>query len=107
LQSENKLQLLTPTGPGIGLSRRGRYEHAGVALQPGDVLIAYTDGFTEAMNAAREEYGEARLIDAVRQYASFEPPQIIALLMSEVDRFVAGAQQQDDMTMVVLKIPSV
>jgi sigma-B regulation protein RsbU (phosphoserine phosphatase) len=107
LQSENKLQLLTPTGPGIGLSRRGRYEHAGVALQPGDVLIAYTDGFTEAMNAAREEYGEARLIDAARQHASLEPPQIIASLMSEVDRFVAGAEQQDDMTMVVLKIPSV
>jgi sigma-B regulation protein RsbU (phosphoserine phosphatase) len=73
------------------------------SLQAGDLLVPYTDGFTEAMNEAREEFGDQRLADTIREAAALAPEAILNHAMSAVDRFAAGAIQHDDMTMVVLK----
>ena len=53
-------------GPVIGLMEDCVYQQGRVTLAAGDVLVAYTDGISEAMNAADEEWGEERLMDAVR-----------------------------------------
>jgi len=73
-----------------------------VTITPGDVFIAFTDGISEALNAADEEWGEALLIEAVKQSGGLAPSQIIARIMQAADGFVGGAKQHDDMTLVVL-----
>ena len=72
---------------------------------PGDILIAFTDGISEAMNAAEEEWGEERLIHTVKSCLSLPPGEIIKCIMRTADTFVAGAKQNDDMTLVVVCAP--
>ena len=91
-------------GPVIGLFKAARYSQAGVRLERGDVLLFYTDGISEAMNAADEEWGEAKMIDAVRACSCRPAVEMIDELMRAADEFVAGAPQHDDMTMMVVKV---
>ena len=75
-----------------------------MTLEQGDVLVAFTDGISEAMNADDEEWGEERLIEAVdvgtRAGADGE---LIGRIMAAADAFVGGAPQHDDMTLVVAR----
>jgi sigma-B regulation protein RsbU (phosphoserine phosphatase) len=89
-------------GTVVGLLESVPYEQAAVTIARSDVLIAFTDGISEAMNAADEEWGEAQLIETVKQCGNLAPSQIIARVMQAADEFVAGAKQHDDMTLVVL-----
>jgi Stage II sporulation protein E (SpoIIE) len=75
-----------------------------VSLEPGDVLVAFTDGISEAMNRDDEEWGEERLIETVRALERLPAAQMIAHITAGTDRFVAGAPQHDDMTVVVLRL---
>jgi len=90
-------------GPVIGLMEGCVYQQGCVTLAAGDVLVAYTDGVSEAMNAADEEWGEERLMEAVRQNPTLTARVLIDRLMASADRFVAGAPQHDDMTLVVVR----
>jgi sigma-B regulation protein RsbU (phosphoserine phosphatase) len=89
-------------GPVIGLMQECSYVEGCVALERGDVLVAFTDGITEAMNAADEEWGEERLVEAVRPNGPAR--ELIVRLMQAADAFVAGAPQHDDMTLVVARL---
>lgn len=89
-------------GPVVGLMPDCPYEQADVCMSPGDVLIVYTDGISEAMNQALEEWGEQRLIAAVSSADGQPAEQIIARILKAADAFAAGASQHDDMTLVVL-----
>ena len=91
-------------GPVVGLFKPARYSQAKVALQPGDVLVLFTDGISEAMNATDEEWDEERLIDAVRRCRHRPAIEIIDCLIRDADAFVAGAPQHDDMTVVAVKV---
>ncbi|GAB5467239.1 MAG: hypothetical protein Kilf2KO_02690 [Rhodospirillales bacterium] len=72
-------------------------------LQPGDTLLLYTDGVTEAFDAAEVAYGEARLQAALVEVASgASPAETIIAIERSVDGFVAGAPQSDDLTMLAL-----
>jgi sigma-B regulation protein RsbU (phosphoserine phosphatase) len=90
-------------GPVIGLMDACVYRQACVTLAAGDVLVAYTDGISEAMNAADEEWGEERLMAAVRPHRSVTANMLIDRLMASADGFVAGAPQHDDMTLLVVR----
>jgi sigma-B regulation protein RsbU (phosphoserine phosphatase) len=90
-------------GPVIGLMEDCWYKQDSVTLEPGDVLVAYTDGISEAMNAADEEWGEERLMEAVRSSRPGPAATLIERLMTSADAFVAGAPQHDDMTLVVVR----
>lgn len=79
------------------------YSAGTVRLLRGDLLVAFTDGLTEAENEEGEEYGEARLLAAVREAASERPKQLIEHVMGEVSAWGSGAAQPDDMTMLVLR----
>ena len=74
-----------------------------MTLADGDVLVAYTDGISEAMNAADEEWGEERLMEAVRPNRAVAARALIGRLMVSADTFVAGAPQHDDMTLLVVR----
>ena len=101
-ESQWQITRLEVGGTVVGLLADFSYEQSAVTIAPGDVFIAFTDGISEAMNAADEEWGEAQLIEAVKQSGGQSPSQIIARIMQAADGFVAGAKQHDDMTLVVL-----
>ena len=89
-------------GTVVGLLESFPYQQAVVTIAPNDILIAFTDGISEAMNDAKDEFGEERLIETIKCCARLSPAEIIAGIMRAADAFVAGAKQNDDMTLVVL-----
>ncbi|HKV46798.1 MAG TPA: SpoIIE family protein phosphatase [Candidatus Acidoferrales bacterium] len=91
-------------GPVIGLMEGWEYSQGTIELQPGDVFLAYTDGISEAMNAADEEWGEERMRSAVLANQHARAQGLIEQLMSSADEFVAGAPQHDDMTLIVVRL---
>jgi phosphoserine phosphatase RsbU/P len=99
---ESQVTRLEVGGAVVGLLEKSLYEQAAVTIAPGDILVAFTDGVSEAMNGADEEWGEEQLLEAVRKSAELAASEIITHVMAAADRFVAGAKQHDDMTLVVL-----
>ncbi|HEY6271807.1 MAG TPA: PP2C family protein-serine/threonine phosphatase [Terriglobales bacterium] len=91
-------------GAVIGLLQNFPYQQGSFALQPGDMLLLFTDGVSEAMNAADEEWGEERLIQAAQSGDGLGTAGMIARIMSAADAFAAGAPQHDDMTLVALRV---
>jgi sigma-B regulation protein RsbU (phosphoserine phosphatase) len=91
-------------GPPVGLLPHCQYESAEVDLQPGDILVFFTDGISEAMNSADEEWGECRLIEAVTNSIASRPSEMVGEIFQAADAFTAGAPQHDDMTVVVARI---
>jgi sigma-B regulation protein RsbU (phosphoserine phosphatase) len=79
------------------------YQQAEVSLAVGDLLVIYTDGFSEAMNCSLEEWGEKRLIAAAREAGDLPAEAVIAGIARAADEFAAGAPQHDDMTLVVVR----
>ena len=96
--------LLEAGGPVIGLIPNLQYEEQTVALESGDLLIAYTDGISEAMTAADEEWGEERMVASALAARNMTADAIVARLFADADRFTNGAPQQDDMTLLVMKL---
>jgi sigma-B regulation protein RsbU (phosphoserine phosphatase) len=90
-------------GPVIGLMEDRSYNEGRVTLEPGDVLVAFTDGISEAMNLADEEWGDERLMDAVRSNLQAPARDLIDRIVTAADAFLAGAPQHDDMTMIVVR----
>ena len=91
-------------GTVVGLLPACEYEQAELALSPGDLLVIYTDGFSEAMSPQLEEWGETRLLTAVGGCDSLPAKDSIAKIMQAADAFASGAPQSDDMTLVILRV---
>lgn len=104
LQASGNLRTLETSGPGVGMSRGSTYKQSEVQLFNGDLLVAFTDGFTEAMNASNDEFGDERFAEAIREGASLRADAIRQHLISATDRFIDGAAQHDDMTLIVWKV---
>jgi sigma-B regulation protein RsbU (phosphoserine phosphatase) len=90
-------------GTVVGLLESFPYQQGVVTIAPGEMLLAFTDGISEAMNLADEEWGEERLKETMQECASLSPADTIRLIMAAADVFVNGAKQHDDMTLVVLR----
>jgi sigma-B regulation protein RsbU (phosphoserine phosphatase) len=90
-------------GTVVGLLPECSYEQAEVTLAPGDLLVIYTDGFSEAMNPSLEEWGDKRLLQAVSNCNGLSAKDSIAKIMKAADAFASGAPQSDDMTLVILR----
>ncbi|HZO56860.1 MAG TPA: SpoIIE family protein phosphatase [Bryobacteraceae bacterium] len=91
-------------GTVVGLLPRFPYQQGTISLQPGDVLVAFTDGISEAMNSADEEWGEEELLKAIRACQQLPAQEMIPVLLRNADAFVNGAPQHDDMTLVIVKL---
>ena len=81
-----------------------RYSNNVISLGSGDMLFLYTDGVTEAANAKMELYGEQRVLECLEANYMLEPAELIREVRTDIDRFAAGMEQYDDITMVVLKM---
>ncbi|WP_337907200.1 PP2C family protein-serine/threonine phosphatase [Iningainema tapete] len=91
----------------IGLDAHSEYEDAQAQLEPGDIIVYYTDGFTDAAAASGDRYDEENLLlafdCACRHYS--DPEEILDYLFDQVQEFVGSNKQNtDDMTLVVLQI---
>jgi len=102
LRHDNTLERLCSTSTVLGLFREWDCSIGECCLVSGDTLAIYTDGVTESFNAAGEEFGEARLIDALRRHRELSPEAVIASVVDEVRRF-SPEEQQDDITLVVAR----
>ncbi|MDP8979730.1 MAG: SpoIIE family protein phosphatase [Acidobacteriota bacterium] len=91
-------------GPVVGLLKGAGYEQGVCQLEPGDVLVGFTDGISEAMTADDEEWEEERMLAALDACKHRSAAEMIDSVMAAADAFTAGAPQHDDMTLVVVKI---
>jgi sigma-B regulation protein RsbU (phosphoserine phosphatase) len=88
-------------GPPVGLLPEASYQGASVEIKPGDLLLLFTDGISEAMNAADEEWGEERLLCVLKNSSAAKPATIASALFQAADEFTGLAPQHDDMTVVL------
>jgi sigma-B regulation protein RsbU (phosphoserine phosphatase) len=89
-------------GTVVGLLKDCAYEQSEASLAPGDLLVIYTDGFSEAMNPDLIEWGEERLLESIVGCVGLPARDVITRIIRAADAFAAGAPQSDDMTLVVL-----
>jgi sigma-B regulation protein RsbU (phosphoserine phosphatase) len=97
---------LEADGPVVGLLPFAPYSEQSLQLQPGDLLITYTDGISEAMTHDDEEWGEERMMAAAASAKDAPARVVLDTIFAEADKFTAGAPQHDDMTMLILKLDS-
>ncbi len=90
-------------GPMVGVMPGASYGEAHIKLDVDDKIILYTDGVTEAFNARREDYGEDRLAAFLECSKELGTKYLIEKLVQDVDEFVAGEEQSDDITLFCLR----
>jgi serine phosphatase RsbU (regulator of sigma subunit) len=96
---------LDAPGVALGMVRGFRYRVSEpVALQPGDLLVLFTDGIIEAMNPAKEQYGDHRLAAVVREHRRLPAREICERIRRGVEEFSNPSPREDDLTVVVVKV---
>ena len=99
----NTITELNPTGIFMGLASDIPLEQETIICQPGDFIVLYTDGVTEAMNDRQEQFGEARLEQLVCKHNTSSADQLRDHLLAELDTFTGSTPQSDDITLVIAK----
>jgi sigma-B regulation protein RsbU (phosphoserine phosphatase) len=102
--ADDSIEELAAGGTIIGMFAQSRYEEATVNLKSGDVLIAFTDGVSEAQSPTEEEFGEDRLKDALRRAAHLPVSEMASSILDELRAWMADAEQFDDLTFIVMKV---
>lgn len=98
------LKYLEPTGPLLGPAPHSRYETDSIYFKPGDILVVYSDGITEAANDKYEFFEEKRLENVIKRNINKSPKQLTQLILDEVIKFSTNdSRYQDDKTVVVIK----
>jgi sigma-B regulation protein RsbU (phosphoserine phosphatase) len=103
LRPSGEVELLSTTGMPVGLFPRRLFESAAFQVNAGDLLFIYSDGVTDAINPAEEDFGADRMIDCLRQADHLPPSEVIDHLFARIDAFAGLAPQADDITMMVIK----
>jgi sigma-B regulation protein RsbU (phosphoserine phosphatase) len=101
---EELLSWLPPTGAAIGLVEEFQYGAETVNLLPGDVLLLYTDGITEAMDPRGEAFGRERLAELVRQGPDWTAQELVWNVRHGLQEFTQGRPLADDTTLIVCKV---
>ena len=103
-RASGSVERLEAGGIPLGILEAAPYQSGSVVLENGDYLVVFTDGVVEAENDRADEYGEQRLLYVVQTGAQMAPAQLLHTLMTDLDRFVAGAPQHDDVTCMLVKV---
>jgi phosphoserine phosphatase RsbU/P len=105
------VKVLAPSGIVVGLRIPGATEKFAelleedrIDLHKGDVLVLYTDGITEAMDSGSDLFGETRLGRLIGEHGHLDTADLRERILREIEAFVGGADQHDDMTMILIKI---
>lgn len=100
---DGSIQPLEAGGLILGVLPSVEYSQGTTELQPGETLVLYTDGVTEARNAEMEEYEESRLDAVLTANASNSPHECLDAIQADVERFADGEPMPDDITLLIVK----
>ena len=103
LRENGRLDYLTDGGVALGVLPDAHYEERPIAVRPGDMLVFYTDGVTEAEDATHAQFGRRRLEACMTRLASHSAQEILDGIVAEVSAFAGAKGLTDDLTLVVLK----
>jgi sigma-B regulation protein RsbU (phosphoserine phosphatase) len=95
---------LTAGGPMLGLLDVAAFPSETLEVAPGDSLVLYSDGVSEAQSPTGEEFGVDRLMTAAREHAASRPAALVEALLAAVRTFAAGAPSIDDATIAALRV---
>ncbi len=108
IHRDGSCELLDPPGIGLGLEMgpvfQKTLQETRLELRAGETLVFFTDGFTEAMNEQRQEYGEERFIDFLQKNTHESAEEMVRNTIAEIRSFTGGNEQHDDMTIIVIKV---
>jgi serine phosphatase RsbU (regulator of sigma subunit) len=102
LRADGRIERLEPTSTVLGIFVPLASEIREVELAPGDTLVVFSDGATEAMSDAGEEFGDARVVETVLANRELAPNELLAKLVRTVQVF-SGREQEDDLTLLVAR----
>ena len=102
LVSKDGVKQVCSTGVPLGMFGTSRYTIDRLQMEPGDSLVLYTDGISEASNASGMEYGISRLSNVAAERHGWVPQELAAACMKDVQSFSAGRKQADDQTLMVV-----
>ena len=103
-RTSGRLERLEASSLPLGIDAQVRYECGTATLEAGDLLVIFTDGLVDAVNAKDEDYSESRLLEALRPASDASAEQTLKSLMAAVDTFVGAARQHDDITCLILRV---
>jgi sigma-B regulation protein RsbU (phosphoserine phosphatase) len=101
---DGQVERLDRGGLPVGMLADSEYEQGEVHLEPGDTLLCFSDGISEAMNAKGEMWSESEVEKIVRTCRGLTPQKMIDLLIQATDQFAGEAEQADDMTLVAIRV---
>jgi len=102
LSGDGNVRRLETSGTVVGLFDEVAYDESAVAMQPGDIFVAYSDGITEPENEFGE-FGEERLIELILQHRDQSLARISDIVTTAVADWIAGGEQPDDVTLVLAR----
>jgi serine phosphatase RsbU (regulator of sigma subunit) len=103
LVTASGIRRLETGGVVLGLFDHAQFEEETLTLQPGDLIVMFSDGVTEAMNPEGEEFTDDRLISCANAHLGETPQQVLDALLADVHTFCAGEAQSDDVTAVLVR----
>ncbi|MGB2966385.1 MAG: PP2C family protein-serine/threonine phosphatase, partial [Phycisphaerae bacterium] len=99
-----RIRQLTVGGPLIGVTADADYQYEVLALEPGDTLVAFSDGAFDTANFTGERFGRERLLDSIRRHADHGAERMVQEIRWDIRRFAGLAPRGDDMTLLVVKV---
>jgi sigma-B regulation protein RsbU (phosphoserine phosphatase) len=103
VRTSGAVEKLSVGGLLLGMFPEASYESALFRMEPGDVLVLYSDGVTEAMNDEDEEFGEDRLTAFLTENRAMDPERLVESLIHAVHEFSAEGKPGDDVTVAVIR----
>jgi serine phosphatase RsbU (regulator of sigma subunit) len=103
LMSPGGVRRLDTGGLVLGLFDHATFDEESLTLQPGDLVVAFSDGVTEALNPAGEEFGDERLLACLSTHRTKPPQAVLDALLADLRSFCADATQNDDVTVVLVR----
>ena len=102
-RASGAIERLNVGGLPLGIDVRGNYESVSMVLRPGDLLVIFTDGLIETMNAVDEEFGEDRLLSFLKATPARTADEILKALVASADAFSGSTPHYDDLTCLILR----
>jgi sigma-B regulation protein RsbU (phosphoserine phosphatase) len=103
LRRSGEIERLTGSGPVLGVLPDVAFTQRTASMDPGDLLLLFSDGVTEAVDPDQEEFGEERLIDELRRCGDADAREVVDCILGALERWSAGAPPADDVTLLAAR----